>query len=101
LPSAIAVISAERLICEWGTACSDRLPPARATRGHADGRPLDIGGRKLRALLALFLLNANELVPRDFLVDRLWGERPPTGSARRQLPISPFWQLILNQLRVR
>ena len=74
------------------------LEPLEAT---VDGRPLDIGGRKLRALLALFLLNANELVPRDFLVDRLWGERPPTGSARRQLPISPFWQLILNQLRVR
>lgn len=46
----------------------------------ADGRVLDLGGRKLRALLALFLLHANESVPRDVLVDRLWGERPPGGA---------------------
>jgi YVTN family beta-propeller protein len=45
-----------------------------------DGRPLDIGGRKQRALLALFLLRPNESVPRDVLVDRLWGERPPAGA---------------------
>src|SRR5262249_16013139 len=45
-----------------------------------DGRVLDIGGRKLRALLALFLLNANESVPRDVLIDRMWGESPPAGA---------------------
>lgn len=45
-----------------------------------DDRVLDLGGRKPRALLALFLLNANESLPRDVLVDRLWGERPPAGA---------------------
>jgi ABC-type transport system substrate-binding protein/DNA-binding SARP family transcriptional activator/streptogramin lyase len=45
-----------------------------------DGRLLDIGGRKQRALLAILLLSANEPVPRDALAGRLWGERPPTGA---------------------
>ena len=41
-----------------------------------DGRPLDIGGRRQRALLAVLLLSANEPVSRDCLAERLWGERP-------------------------
>ena len=45
-----------------------------------DGRLLDIGGRKQRALLAILLLSANEPVPRDALAERLWGGRPPTGA---------------------
>jgi DNA-binding SARP family transcriptional activator len=42
----------------------------------SDG-PLPLGGAKQRALLALLLLNANRVVGRDWLVDGLWGERPP------------------------
>jgi DNA-binding SARP family transcriptional activator/ABC-type transport system substrate-binding protein len=49
-----------------------------------DGRAVPLGGPKQRALLALLLLNANEVVSRDRLIDRLWGERPP-GSAQRSL----------------
>ena len=45
-----------------------------------DGRLLDIGGRKQRALLAILLLNANEPVSRDCLAERLWGEHPPAGA---------------------
>jgi ABC-type transport system substrate-binding protein/DNA-binding SARP family transcriptional activator len=45
-----------------------------------DGRPLDIGGRRQRALLAVLLLSANEPVSRDRLAERLWGERPPAGA---------------------
>jgi DNA-binding SARP family transcriptional activator len=45
-----------------------------------DGRTLDIGGRKQRALLAVLLLSANEPVSRDCLAERLWGERPPAGA---------------------
>ncbi len=41
------------------------------------GRPLALGGRKQRALLALLLLHANEVVSRDVLVDELWGAEPP------------------------
>ena len=45
-----------------------------------DGRRLEIGGRKQRALLAILLLSANEPVSRACLAERLWGERPPTGA---------------------
>jgi DNA-binding SARP family transcriptional activator/streptogramin lyase len=46
----------------------------------ADGRVIDIGGPKQRALLAILLLHANESVPRGVLVHELWGERPPPGA---------------------
>jgi DNA-binding SARP family transcriptional activator len=39
----------------------------------ADGRVIDVGGRKQRALLAISLLRANEPVPRDALMHELWG----------------------------
>ena len=40
-------------------------------------RPVPLGGRKQRALLAILLLRAGEVVSTDRLVDQLWGERPP------------------------
>src|SRR3954462_461980 len=43
----------------------------------ANGRALDLGGPKQRALLALLLLEANRVVPRDRLIDALWDESPP------------------------
>ena len=46
-----------------------------------DGRPLSLGGTKQRALLALLLLRANEVVSRDVLIDELWGDRPPASAA--------------------
>jgi DNA-binding SARP family transcriptional activator/streptogramin lyase len=46
----------------------------------AAGRPLPLGGRKQRTLLALLLLHPNELVPRDRLIDALWGEDPPAEA---------------------
>ena len=53
------------------------LGPAEVgVNGHA----LDLGGQKLRALLVILLLSANEPVSRDVLVDRLWGEHPPAGA---------------------
>jgi len=45
-----------------------------------NGRAVDIGGPKQRALLTILLLSANEPVSRDVLVDRLWGECPPAGA---------------------
>jgi ABC-type transport system substrate-binding protein/DNA-binding SARP family transcriptional activator len=46
----------------------------------ANGRVIEVGGPKLRALLVILLLRANESVPRDVLVHELWGERPPVGA---------------------
>ena len=46
----------------------------------ANGRVIEIGGPKLRALLVILLLRPNESVPRDVLVHELWGEQPPVGA---------------------
>ena len=46
-----------------------------------DGRPLALGGGRQRALLALLLTRANEVVSTDRLVDELWGADPPKDSA--------------------
>src|SRR5262245_19635649 len=40
-----------------------------------------LGGPKQRALLALLLLRRNEVVPRERLVDSIWGEGPPSSAA--------------------
>lgn len=43
----------------------------------ADGQRLPLGGRKQRAVLAVLLLNANQVVLRERLIDDVWGEEPP------------------------
>ena len=50
-----------------------------------DGRVLDIGGKKQRALLAVLVLSANEPVPRDVLIDLVWGSilRPALSTRSR------------------
>lgn len=45
-----------------------------------DGREQPLGGPKQRAVLAMLLLRANETVPRDRLIDGLWGERSPASA---------------------
>jgi DNA-binding SARP family transcriptional activator len=57
-----------------------------------DGRLVPLGGRKQRALLALLLLHANGVVPRDRLIDEIWGDEPPE-TARTAL------QVYVSQLR--
>ena len=54
-----------------------------------DGRDVAVGGSKQRALLALFLLHANEPLTTDRLIEELWGERPPATAAKTvQMQIS-------------
>jgi YVTN family beta-propeller protein len=48
---------------------------------QANGHRLSLGGRKQRALLAVLLLNGNEVVSRDRLIEALWGERPPPTAS--------------------
>lgn len=47
----------------------------------SEGRVADLGPPKQRALLAILLLHANEIVPVDRLIDLLWGDRPPRKAA--------------------
>ena len=43
----------------------------------AAGEAVPLGGPKQRALLALLLIHANEVVAVDTLIEELWGESPP------------------------
>ena len=45
------------------------------------GQQLAVGGAKPRALLAILLLHADQIISTDELIDGLWGERPPLGAA--------------------
>jgi YVTN family beta-propeller protein len=49
---------------------------------RTDGAPVALGGPKQRALLALLVLHANEVLSRDRLVEGLWGERAPATALR-------------------
>ena len=42
-----------------------------------DGHPVEIGGQKQRAVLAILALNVGRVVSTDRLVDLLWGDQPP------------------------
>src|SRR6202051_2693909 len=43
--------------------------------------PVEIGGSKRKAVLALLVLRANEGVGSDRLIDELWGEQAPRNAA--------------------
>jgi DNA-binding SARP family transcriptional activator/tetratricopeptide (TPR) repeat protein len=71
------------------------------TASH-DGTPLDLGGRRQRAVLAVLLLARGEVVPAERLADAVWGERAPSDAVsalqsyvshlrRRLQPDSPAW----------
>ena len=47
----------------------------------ANGAVADLGPPKQRALLAILLLHAGEIVPIDRLIDLLWGESAPRTAA--------------------
>src|SRR5581483_1677090 len=54
------------------------LGPLEAREG---GEELELGPGRQRALLALLLLHANEVISTDRLVEELWGEQaPPTAT---------------------
>jgi DNA-binding SARP family transcriptional activator/predicted negative regulator of RcsB-dependent stress response len=58
-------------------------------------RRLDLGGPKPRALLAILLLHANQVVSTDRLVDELWGEAPPpTARSLVQVYVSRLRQTL-------
>ncbi|HVV12353.1 BTAD domain-containing putative transcriptional regulator [Amycolatopsis sp.] len=46
-----------------------------------DGAPIEVGGARLRMLLARLALDANRPVTAEALVDGLWGAEPPADAA--------------------
>src|SRR6266540_6151545 len=67
----------------WAMLAFGVLGPVEAI---SDTGPLELGGPQQRALLALLLLRANEVVPRDCLIDELWGDAPP-ATARETVKV--------------
>jgi len=53
------------------------LGPLEAVRG---ARMVRLGGGRQRALLALLLIHANQVLSTDRLIDELWGGRPPVNA---------------------
>jgi DNA-binding SARP family transcriptional activator len=53
------------------------LGPVRAWREEAE---LDLGASQRRAVLGLLAVRANQVVPRDELIDGLWGEELPARA---------------------
>ena len=47
-----------------------------------EGREPAIASGKQRALLAILLLHANEVISSDRLIEELWGEQPPATAAK-------------------
>ena len=58
----------------------------------ANGRALELGGGRQRALLAVLALRAGQVVSTDVLVESLWGDQPPP-TAHKAL------QGLISQLR--
>ena len=65
------------------------LGPLEVVEGE---RAVDVAGAKHRALLAMLLLHANEVVSAERLIDALW-EEEPTATAQKGL------QVYVSQLR--
>src|SRR5918994_6553456 len=49
------------------------------------GSPVAVGAAKQRALLAILLVHANELVSSDRLIDELWPQPPETAANTLQV----------------
>jgi DNA-binding SARP family transcriptional activator len=71
-------LKASRALVEAGATEFRILGPLEARVGE---RVLSLGGAKQRAVLAILLLHANEVVSSDRLIDELWGADPPTTAA--------------------
>ena len=62
-----------------------------------ESRVVQLGGLKQRGVLAVLLLERNRVVPRDRLVDALWGDDPPASAANSvQIYVSKLRKLLGN-----
>lgn len=61
----------------------------------AEGRQIRLAGSRQRALLALLLINANEVVSSDRLIEELWESKPPdSGTKALRVRISQLRKLL-------
>src|SRR5690348_2033315 len=58
----------------------------------SNGHELALGAARQRALFAILVLHANEVVSADRLVDEVWGDRPPATATK-------VVQVYVSQLR--
>ena len=73
--------------CGYG--CSGR------STAEVDGRPVDLGGPRQRAVLALLLAARRGVVSMDRMIDDLWrGEPPPRATGSLQAYVSNLRRLI-------
>jgi predicted ATPase/DNA-binding SARP family transcriptional activator len=71
------------------------LGPLEAT--DEQGRQVALGGLKQRAVLAILLLRANEVVSSERLIDELWSGEPPTTAAKSlQVHVSRLRSALAN-----
>ncbi|HSJ91034.1 MAG TPA: winged helix-turn-helix domain-containing protein, partial [Ilumatobacter sp.] len=54
----------------------------------ADGRTVDVGGPKQRAVLAMLCLEVGRVVPLDRMINDLWDEPPASAAATIQTYVS-------------
>jgi DNA-binding SARP family transcriptional activator len=60
-----------------------------------EGRSLPLGGPRQRAVLAVLLLHANEVVSSERLIDELWAEEPPkTADATLRVYVSQLRKVL-------
>jgi DNA-binding SARP family transcriptional activator len=68
---------------------------------HDDGRAVELGGARQRALLAILLLRRNDAVSPDVLIEELYGGRaPPTAAKSLQAHISRLRSALRPEVRL-
>jgi DNA-binding winged helix-turn-helix (wHTH) protein len=61
------------------------------------GRPVRIGGHRVRLLLIMLALDAGKVVPAYSLIERLWEEEPPANSGNALQSLVSRLRTVLRQ----